>query len=160
MQAQQLFNGALCLAKAGLTGLSGAAATFTTGVALLFAIGGKAFTRAAIAAAATPTTDAATGKAIIVQPGTGLTVLWCVDAAGVVKLVAGGPEALDASNNFQFAPPQFALVGDDLVPFAYSVHKVAAGAAAFTIGTSLWNAAGSTHTAQDIIVVPGRPQAA
>lgn len=160
MQSQQLVNGNLCLAKAGLTGLSGAATTFTTGAAVLFALGGKAYSRAAIAGGATPTLDAATGKAIAVQPGTGTVVLWCLDAAGVVKLVQGSVEQLDASNGFQFSPPQFPLVGDDLTPFAYSVHRVAAGAAAFTIGTSLWNAANSFHAAQDIITIPGRPQAA
>lgn len=159
MQSQQLVNGNLMLANAGLTGLSGAASTFTTGKAVDYALGGKAFTRAAFAAAATPVVDSM-GKAITVQPGTGVAVLWCLDAAGNVKLCAGGAEVVDATGAFVFAGPQFAAPSDDFVPFAYSVHKVLPGSAAFTIGVSLWNAAGSIHTATSIITLPGRPQIA
>ena len=162
MQAQQIVNGNFCLVKAGLTGLSGAATTFTTGVALLFALAGKAFSRMAIAGGATPTVDAADGKPITVAPGFGTVVLWCVDAAGVVRLVHGSTEPLDKdSGTFQFAPPQFPLVTDDLVPFAYSVHRVlAAAATSFTVGVTAWNTANTVHTVQDIITLPGRPQAA
>lgn len=161
MQSQQLVNGNLVLAKAGLTGLAGAATTFTTGVAILYALAGKAFNKAAVAGGATPITDAATGKAIIVLPGTGTVVLWCLDAAGAVKLVQGSAEPLEKDGTlFQFAPPQFPLVDDTLVPFAYSVHKVVTTGAAFTVGVSQWSAAGSSHTVQDIITLPGRPQIA
>lgn len=160
MQSQQIVNGNFALAKAGLTGLSGAVSTFTTGAAVVYALGGKAYSKAAVAGGATPTTDA-NGKAITVQPGTGTCVLWCLDAAGNIKLVQGSVEALDVnSNGFQFAPPAFPLVSDDLVPFAYSIHRVAAAGAAFTIGVSLWNAANTFHAAQDIITLPGRPQSA
>lgn len=161
MQSNNLVAGTLCLAKAGLTGLSGAATTFTTGVAVLYSLLGKAFSKAAVAGGATPTTDAVTGKAITILAGFGTVILWCLDAAGNVKLVQGSVEVLSAdSNNFNVAPPQFPLLDDTLCPIAYSVHRVAAGSAAFTIGVSQWAQAGSTHTAQDIITIPGRPQTA
>ncbi len=89
MQSQQLVNGNFVLGKAGLTGLSGAATTFTTGKAFDFAIGGKAGSKAAVAGGATPTTDAITGRPITISPGKGTIVLWCFDAAGNIKLVAG-----------------------------------------------------------------------
>lgn len=159
MQSNQFVAGTIMLVKAGLTGLSGAATTFTTGVALTFAILGKAFTRAAFTAAATPVVDGVTGKAIVIQPGTGTVVMWCVDAAGNLQLVQGSAEVLDKdSNGFASAPPSFPLVADNLVPFAYSIHRVAAGGAAFTIGVSQWAQASSFHAAQDIITIPGRPQ--
>src|SRR5881275_16089 len=123
MQSQQIVNLALCLANAGLTGLSGAATTFTTGKAFDYALGGKAFSKAAVAGGTTPTVDAITGKAISLAPGKGTVVLWCVDATGTVKLVQGSVENVDDYNNFYQAPPNFNVPGDDLCPFAYSVHK-------------------------------------
>jgi hypothetical protein len=162
MQSQQLVNGNFVLGKAGLTGLSGAATTFTIGTAIAFALAGKAFSKATVAGGATPTLDAYTGKTMTVQPGKGTVVLWCLDAAGNVKLVQGTAETVDDAGNFMYAPPGFNIPADDLVPFAYSVHKnlPAAGAnvTPFVIGTSLWNAANSVHTVQDIITLPGRPQ--
>jgi hypothetical protein len=160
MQAQNFFAGALCLVKAGLTGLSGAATTFSTGVTIVASLLGKAISKAAVAGGATPTTDAATGLAITLKANFGTVVLWCLDADGNVKVLGGTTEALDESGNF-IAAPQFAAVTDDLVPFAYSVHKAGATTVGtWTFGTSLWNATGLTHTAVDIIAIPNRPQIA
>jgi hypothetical protein len=158
MQAQQFVGGNYAASKAGLTGLSGAATTMTTAAAILFAIGGKAFSKAAIAAGATPTVDAVTGAAITLATGKGTNILWCLDAAGNVRLVQGSVENVDASGKFAVAPPQFANLPDTLAPFAYSIHTNTG--AAFTIGVSLWNQAGATHAVQDILTVPSRPQLA
>lgn len=166
MQAQQLIGGNFCLGKAGLTGLSGAANSFTTASAILYAIMGKALSKAAVAGGVTPTVDAVTGKPITIQPGQGTNVLWCLDAAGNVRVLQGSVEVVDASGNFQFAPPQFATVPETLTPFAYSVHKgnpanaATPLAALFTFGATNWNTAGTTHTAADLIALPNRPQAA
>lgn len=162
MQSQQLVNANFVLAAAGLTGLSGAATTFTTSKAFDFAIGGKAFSKAAVAGGATPTIDAYTGKAITVAVGKGSVVLWCVDAAGNIKAVQGTSETVDDNGNFLAAPPGFNVPSDDLVPFAYSIHKNLSNGGAnvtpFLFGTTVWNAANTLHTAQSIITVPGRPQ--
>jgi hypothetical protein len=166
MQAQQLIGGNFCLAKAGITGLSGAATTFTTANAVLYAIMGKALSKAAVAGGATPTTDGVTGAAITINPGKGTVVLWCLDAAGNIKCVQGSVETVDQSGNFQFAPPQFPSLPETLTPFAYSVHKGNPAnastplAAAWTFGVSNWNVAGTTHTASDLIAIPNRPQTA
>lgn len=159
MQSQQIVNGNFMLNKAGLTGLSGAATTYAIGKATDFAIAGKAFSKATVAGGATPTLDAITGRAIAIGIGRACAVLWCLDAAGTVKLVAGQHETVDADGNFPFSVPTFGMPSDDLVPFAYSIHKnLPAAGAVFTIGTSNWNTAGSQHVVQDIITLPGRPQ--
>lgn len=156
----------ICLAKAGLTGLSGAATTFTTAAAITFAIGGKLFSKAAVATGVTPTTDAATGTAITLTAGFGTVVVWALDAAGTVLCFQGSKEVLDPSGAFRFAPPSFPSLPDTVTAFAYSVHKAGAvGSAAplvgtFTFGVSNWNTTGMTHTAQDVANLPARPQSA
>lgn len=166
MQAKKLFGLTICLVKAGLTGLSGAATTFATGVALVGGILGKAVSRVALAGAVTPTVDGVTGLAITVKAGFGTVVVWAVDAAGTVFALQGTTEAIDPSGNFQQAPPQFPAVPDNLMPFAYSVHKGGGAGSAvplvgvFTFGVSNWNTIGMTHTATDIITLPDRPQSA
>jgi hypothetical protein len=159
MQAQNFIGGNLVLGKAGLTGLSGAATTYTLGTAIAYALYGKLYSKSTAAGAATPTTDAVTGAAITVKPGYGTNVLWCLDSAGNVKVVQGSTELLDASGTFQFAAPQFANLPDTLVPFAYAVIKNVSTGTLFTFGTSNWNQAGITVTASDIMAVPNRPQA-
>lgn len=162
MQSQQLVGLNFCLGKAGLTGLSGAATTFTTANAFNFSINGKAFAKAAVAGGATPNVDFITGLPIILSAtalqGKGTVVVWCVDAGGVVRAVQGTTENIDASGNFLTAAPQFPAFADNLTVFAYSIHKAAAGAAPFTFGVSVWNLAGLSHTLADLITLPSRPQ--
>lgn len=165
MQSQQLIGGNFVLGKAGLTGLSGAATTYSIGTAIVFALAGKALSKATAAGAATPTTDFVTGNPITVVAGKGTAVLWCLDAAGTVRAVQGSTELLDAANNFQFAAPQFPSVPDTLVPFAYSIHKGgnvpgALLAGTWTFGVSNWNTANTFHTVNDLIAIPNRPQIA
>lgn len=157
MQSQHFVGGNYSASKAGLTGISGAATTMTTAAALLYAIGGKAYSRGAIAGGATPTVDAVTGLPITIPTNKGTNVLWCVDAAGNVRLVQGSTEDFDGTG-FKTAPPQFASLPDTLTPFAYSVHTNTG--APFTIGVSLWNQAGAAHAVQDVLTVPSRPQIA
>jgi hypothetical protein len=166
MQSQNFIGGNIVLGKAGLTGLSGAATTFTIGAAIVYALYGKAFNKATVAGGATPTVDAVTGNPITLTAGKGTNVLWCLDAAGSVKAVQGSTELLDQAGNFQFAAPQFASnVPDTLVPFAYSIHKAGAANSAvplvgtWTFGVSNWNTVGMTHSVNDILMVPNRPQA-
>lgn len=127
MQSSILFGLILMLKKAGFTGLTGAATTFTTANAVDYAIGGKAYTKAAVAGGATPTTDAVTGLPITLNAtaaqGKGTVVVWCLDAAGNIKVIQGTTELLDAAGNFASAAPQFPAMIDTLCPFAYSVHK-------------------------------------
>jgi hypothetical protein len=160
MQSQKLFGLNICLAIAAMTGLSGAATTFTTANAVNYAIGGKGYNKAAIAGGATPTVDGVTGLPITLTANKGTVVVWCLDAAGNVRALQGATEALDASGNFLFAP-QFPTVPDHLTAFAYSVHKAGATTVGtWTFGVSLWNATGMTHTSTSLIALPTRPQTA
>lgn len=161
MQSSQFVGGNYVTTKAGLTGLSGAATTFTTAVLLVFAILGKAFSKAAVAGGASPTVDGVTGLPITLVANKGTVVMWCVDAAGNIKAVQGTTEPLDVSGNFINSAPQFPVLPDTLAPFAYSVHKAGATAVGtWTFGVSNWNATGMTHTAVDILSLPQRPQIA
>jgi len=128
MQSQNLFGINACLAKAGLTGLSGAATTFTTANALVYAIGGKAYAKAAVAGGASPVVDGVTGLPITLVANKGTVIVWALDAAGTVFAVQGSTEALLPSGNFMLAAPQFPSMPDTLTPFAYSITKAGATA--------------------------------
>ena len=60
MQAN-FITATMVMAAAGLTGLSGAATTFSTGVTIPFSLMGKAYSKAAVAGGATPVVDIVTG---------------------------------------------------------------------------------------------------
>lgn len=160
MQASSIYGSTFAAAKAGLTGISGAATTHSTGSAGVdYCIGGKAYTKAQITGGTTPTTDAVTGEAITLTANQGRAVVWALDAAGAVKLVAGGIEALDDSGNFVVTPELPLVDLDALCPIAY--HIVKGGSAlvgTFTVGTSNWNTTGMTHTVVDVMTLPQRPQ--
>lgn len=159
MHAQRLFGVNFLAVKAGLTGISGAATTYSTGAtSLQYAVGGKAATKAQASGAATPTTDFVTGLAITLTDLQARVVVWCVDVAGTVRLVAGAAVALDSAGNFVRMPEMPAVIPDTLTPIAYVVHKASGLAGTFTVGTSNWNTAGMTHTVVDVLVLPSRPQ--
>src|SRR6478672_9547410 len=158
MQASSFFGGNYSSTKAALTGISGAATTFTTTNAQVFAINGKAYAKAAVAGGATPTTDANTGSAITLTANNGCVVVWALDASGNVKVQAGDTKALDASGNF-VDTPQMPLMLDTLAPFAYTIHKAGATTSGtWTFGSSNWSATGLTHTVVDVLTLPSRPQ--
>lgn len=166
MQSNDINGVNMCLGKAGLTGLSGAATTYTTGAAVVYSIYGKAYSKAAVAGGASPVVDGVTGNAITLTAGKGTVVVWALDAAGTVKAMQGSIEDLDSANAFRFAAPQFPNLPDTLTPFAYSVHKAGSATSAaplvgtFTFGVSNWSTTGMTHTVTDVIVLPHRPQSA
>lgn len=160
MYAQKLNGANFVTTKAGLTGISGAATTYTTGVTVPFSLLGKAYSKAAVSGGASPTTDAVTGAAITLAINKGTVVLWCWDASGNPKVVQGTTENLDASGLFINSAPQFPDLPDTLAPFAYHVLKNGATGSLFTFGTSNWNATGMTHAVQDILLLPTRPQIA
>lgn len=154
----------LCTSKAALSA-SGAATTWSTTGATLYAIKGKAYTTSAASGAASPTTDAATGTTFASKPlaaNTGTVFVWCYDgssttAATAIKVVQGTVEALDVSGNFLKAP-DFSNIPDTLAPFAYSIVRAGSTASNWTFGTSNWNATGITVAHQDVMTLPGRPQ--
>jgi hypothetical protein len=145
--------------KAGLTGISGAATTHSTGAAAVsFSIGGRAYTKAQISGGATPTTDAVSGDAISLVKNQGTVVAWCLDSSGAVKLVRGSVEGLDDEGDFMIAP-QFPLLPLTLTAFAYTIHKAGSTTVGtWTVGVGNWNATGMTHTVVDVMQLPRTPQ--
>src|SRR5437899_1003451 len=89
------------LGNAALTGISGAATTYSTS-AVPVSHRGKTKTFAAVSGGATPTTDANTGVAFVPQTAsTGCIYLWLIKNDGSTVAVAQGTiVALDAQNNF------------------------------------------------------------
>jgi hypothetical protein len=163
-------GGNLSLGKAGLTGLSGAATTISTGKAIDYLIHGAAYTKAAITGGATPTLDAATGasfKPLVAQQamagytvpnvGSACVFVFCLDASGNLKVVQG-PVSNYADTSAGSTPLQMPQLPDSVAPFAYAVIKLtSATAASWTFGTGLWNATGVTiDTPVDIGIMPAR----
>jgi hypothetical protein len=85
-----LRGGNFCLTKAGLTGLSGGATTFSTGGTITYANAGQAYTKVAFSSAATPTTDARTAAAFVALTASQQCVfVFGVDTSGNVKVIQG-----------------------------------------------------------------------
>lgn len=164
------------LGKAGLTGLSGAATTFSSS-AITLVIRGKEYTLGAQSGAATPTTDVNTGAAFVKlvggnsvanTPGQGCVFVFMANSAGTIGVAQGTVSPgynqgwpLDMQGNFcePFGAPQFPPIPAGYVPFAYAVIKAGATAGlSWIFGTNNWNATGITIAVQDLEVLPDRPQ--
>ena len=150
----------ICTTKAGMS--AGTTTTLTTANVQLYAISGKAFTKAASSNEATPTLDSATGVAFVgLAINTGSVFIICRDNAGTLRAVQGITAALDASGNFINAP-QFGSMSDALCPIGYLIVKVGSTGATWTFGAS--NLAGPptgvTFSFVDVMTLPGRPQVA
>ena len=133
------------LGNAGLTGLSGAATTYSTS-AFAYAINGVAYSNGANSAAATPTTNSTTGAALATTaPATGFRaalVVWTVDAAGTERIRSRGFVTSLGGDAVVLELPEIPLTE---VPFA--MHTVRAGttvSGTWTFGSSNWNATGIT----------------
>jgi hypothetical protein len=176
-----LAGGNVMLNNAGITGLSGAATTVSTGKSVDYLVQGKAYTKTALSGAATPTNDAssplavagtaASGAAfrplVAQQAPAGYTTVYtgsaCVfvfgfDAAGNLR-VAQGPVANYTDTSANSTVLQFPQLPDWMTPFAYSVIKLtSATAATWTFGAGNWNATGITiDTPVNVGVLPATP---
>lgn len=143
---------------------SGAANTnISTTNATTFTIGGRMFNVAAIGAAAAPTTDVRTGVAppAIVGGKCALIVIG-LNASGALRFVQGPIADFPAGTPIGEAVMQMPTIPDNFCPIAYQVvkNKNTAGTAAWTFGTSNFNAANVSletavqlHTAPNVAVV-------
>jgi hypothetical protein len=154
---------ALCTTKAGLA--VGTTTTLTTANTQIFSIKGKAFSVAAAANEATPTTDAVTGAAFVAV-GVSKASVFLVgrNAAGAMKAAQGQIVDLNGiagSNALKFDVPQFPAMPDDFTPYGYIIVKVGTTGAAWTFGTSNFAGppTGVVFTIVDVMTMPDRPQA-
>lgn len=152
----------MCLSKVTLA--AGTTTTLSTTGTTVYAIRGKAYSKAAITNGATPTTDASTGAAFIgVTANKGSIYLIGLNAAGTLLAVQGSIENLDASGAFVNAPT-FNGPPTDFCPIGYIVIKAGSTANATTgwiFGTSnMSSVTGVTYTFVDAVGIPDRPQIA
>jgi hypothetical protein len=148
----------LCTVKAALA--AGTTTTLTNTGTIAFCIKGKAYSKAAMTNATTPTADAATGATFVaVGVNKGSVFVIGLDAAGALKVTQGKITDLDSSGAFITAP-EFGPVPSSVCPIGYLVTKVGATGSPWTFGAS--NLAGPptgvTHTFVDLMTMPERPQ--
>lgn len=163
MDALQIVPATMCTVKATLA--AGTTTTFSTTGATLYCLRGKAFSQAAAANVATPTTDATTGIAFVpVAIGYGVAFVFGYDASGAIKVSQGPQVLLDPTGAFMQAP-QFPMVPDTVCPFAYMLVRLAPSTAAvpavatWTMGTNNQaSVTGVTYTRVDVMTMPDRPQ--
>lgn len=159
MDALQQVPLTLCLGKATLA--AGTTSTLSSTGTLAYAIKGKAYSRAALANTATPTTDATTGAAFVpIVTNYGAVIVIGFNAAGALIAAQGPVQALDASGNFIVAP-QFPAIPDTMCPIGYEVIKAGstASAAGWVFGTSNQaGVTGITYTLVDVVTLTDRPQ--
>lgn len=161
MQQPDLANLNFSLTKAGLTGISGAVTTYSTGASgVLQCFGGKLILKAQDSGVAMPTLDAVTAKAFnAVSPNQGCTLIFGYTTAGAIQVAQSNIVSLDPNGNFIGWAPQEATLPDSICPFSYVVVKNGAtGTLNFTPGTTVWNQTGMSYSVQDIAYVTGRPQ--
>lgn len=148
----------MCFANAGLA--VGTTTTISTGKAVDYAIRSKAYTRAALGNAATPTTDAATGNAFpSISRNQGTVVVIGLDAAGNVRAMQGTTAPLDGGGAFATAP-QFPVVPDWICPIGYFLVRADntfTGSWTFG-GSNFAGITGLTATPVNVVHMPDRPQ--
>lgn len=138
-------GGNITLTTAGLTGISGAATTYSTSAtAMSFMNDGKFLTKAQVSGGTTPTTDGVTGAAFATQAiNTVCCYVWSITAGGTHKVTQGKVTAWTDTTASSTPVPFPQLVGTD-TPFAYVVIKNGSTGSTFTFGTSNWNQTGIT----------------
>ena len=171
----------LCLSKVTLA--AGTTTTISTTGTTVYAIRGKAYSKAAITNGATPTTDWAIGNAFIPIPiplsspnlpgvpngAAGYASIYMVglDSGGSVRVIQGSIVALDASGAFLtgltfggLGPSGSSTTNNDFCPIGYIIVKLGSTAVAtWTFGTNnLSGVTGATYVFQDIIGIPNRAQ--
>lgn len=132
---------ATATAGAALTGLSGAATTYSTS-AIGFAIQGKLYSKALVSGGTTPTTDGNTAATMALTANQAAAFVWALNSSGTVK-VYKGPTVAWTDTTASSTAVYFPAVPSDNVVIGY--HLVQAGATTsgtWTFGTSNWNATG------------------
>ena len=132
---------ATATAGAALTGLSGAATTYSSSV-FGYALAGRALQKALVSGGATPTTDGATGAAMTLTANQAAAFVWAVNSAGTVSVYKGPTVSwTDTTANSTACP--LPVIPATVTPFA--AHTVQAGSTTsgtWTFGSSNWNATG------------------
>lgn len=164
---ENLKNRGLTLNQASaVVTLPGGGALHSTGATTNCVIDGRFATGVtAITTAGLPATDAVTGVAFVAMAANRATILVFGQplAGGSPLLVAQGSVEVTAPGVGAVAGafithPQLPSLPDNFCPLAYVVVRTAPDAAAWTAGTSNWNATGvTTGTVRNVHTLPRRP---
>lgn len=161
----------ICLGKVTLA--AGTTTTLSNTGTTVFAIRSKAYSKAAMANAATPTTDWATGAAFIpVLVNQGSVYMVGFDSGGALRVIQGSVTALDgalAATAKFITAPTFGALGPsgsgtnsgDFCPVGYIIIKCGSDfvAGSWIFGTNNLSAVtGVNYTFVDVIGEPDRPQ--
>lgn len=141
LNLQQAIGGTFAGGCAALTGLTGAATTYSTS-AFSPVIRGKSFAKAAVAGGATPTTDAVSGAAMTLVANQAAVFVWGVNAAGTVQVLKGATVSY-TDTSAGSTEVKLPAIPDTFCPFAYVVIKAGSTVSGtWTFGSSNWNATG------------------
>lgn len=151
-------NGGTAATTSGLLTATGAETVYDTTVAISYAIQGKAYSKAAAADGATPTTDGNSEALATLTASQGCVMVWALNAAGTVGVFQSDVNALDPSGNFDIVPDFPSVDLETWCPFAYQVLKAGSTAGTITFGSSNWNATGFTNAIVNVHRLPNRPQ--
>lgn len=159
MDYQQFVPITMSLVKATLA--AGTTSTLSNTGTVNYAIRGKAFTRAALANSATPTTDAATTLAFVPVPANfGSVYIVGFNAATTLLCCQGQVVPLNSTGAFIQAP-NFGGAPLDFCPIGYVIIKAgstASSAPGWRFGTDNMSAVtGITYTFGDLISWTDRP---
>jgi hypothetical protein len=158
---QDARSGNFTLTFPALTGISGAATTYTTTNAFSFSVKGDIFSKAAVAGGTTPTTnlkpDGTSGVFTAITAGKSCMFLWSVNAAGTVA-VSQGPVVNTDDISAKARGYDWPQLPDTNTAFAYVLIAGASTVVGnWTFGASNWNATGITATVRNCMVPQSRP---
>ena len=162
MATDQLFNALNANFANASISLANATATVTCGTALSNATVQGKFITSALAASATalafvsPTDGTTSVSATNLTTSQACIIVHCVNAAGARKELQGNIVPYDATSGTITGVMKFPDVPDTLTPIAYSTVKNGTNAA-FTFGTTNWNATGVTAATVNVSTLPRRP---
>lgn len=131
---------------AALTGLSGAASTYSTS-AIAMIIDGKCYNKAAVSGGTTPTTDGNSALAadLALAVNQARAYVWCVNSGGTVKVCGGPVKRWSNSSGTSTGEPvvlHFPAIPSGYIPFAAHYVGIGSNGSAFTFGSTNWNTTG------------------
>jgi hypothetical protein len=154
-------SGNFCTTSAALTGLSGAATTYSTGaLALNYAIKGQLFVKAQVSGGTTPIVDGSTGASMTLSANQAALFVWAVNAAGTVAVFKGPTKAWTDTSALSTECPRPMTISDLWTPFAEVIVKAGATTVGnWVFGTSNWNATGIVvDPVKNLAVYTAEPQ--
>lgn len=140
----------------GLLTATGAETVYDTTVIISYVIDGVVRNKAAVTDGTTPTVDGVTGAAITLTANKARCVVWCLNSAGTVSVLAG--DIVDWDGVAFQVPPPYPNIPSTLVPFATQILKAGSTAGTITFGSSNWNATGFTNSIENVSVLRARPR--